>query len=102
MPGDCHLRSCRAMIGYHIHAKDGDIGHVEELLVDDHAWAIRSLIVNTTNWWFGHHVVVAPPSIEAVSWRDASVSIGLTRQAVKDAPSYDPTTASQDPAPSKK
>jgi hypothetical protein len=88
-PDDCHLRSCRAVTGYHIHARDGDIGHVKDLLVDDRTWAIRYLIVDTSNWWGGHDVLVAPQWIEAVSWRDAKVSVDLTRQAVKDAPPYD-------------
>ena len=88
-PDDCHLRSCRAVTGYHIHATDGEIGHVKDLLVDDRTWAIRYLIVDTSNWWGGHDVLVAPQWIEAVSWRDAKVSVDLTRQAVKDAPPYD-------------
>src|SRR5665213_242757 len=87
---DCHLRSCRVIIGCHIHATDGDIGHVTNLLVDDHTWAIRYLVVATGHWWSGHHVLVAPPWIETVSWPDARVSVDVTRQAVKDAPSYDP------------
>ena len=86
---DCHLRSSKVVIGYHIHAKDGDIGHVQDLLVDDHTWAIRYMIVDTSNWWGGHHVLVAPQWIEAVSWPDAKVSVDLTRRAVKDAPPYD-------------
>jgi sporulation protein YlmC with PRC-barrel domain len=89
-PNDCHLRSCNAVMGYHIHATDGDIGHVEDLLVDDHTWAIRYLIVDTSNWWGGHQVLVAPPWIESVSWSDEKVSVDLTRQAIKDAPPYDP------------
>jgi hypothetical protein len=44
-PDDCHLRSSKAVIGYHIKATDGDIGHLEDLLVDDYTWAIRYLIV---------------------------------------------------------
>ena len=44
-PDDCHLRSSNAVIGHHIKATDGDIGHLEDLLVDDHTWAIRYLIV---------------------------------------------------------
>lgn len=87
---DCHLRSSRAVIGYHVHATDGDIGHVDDLLVDDHTWAIRYLVLNTSNWWIGHQVLVTPPWIEAVSWSDGTVSVDLTRQAVKDAPPYDP------------
>ncbi len=86
---DCHLRSCSAVIGHHIHATDGDIGHVEDFLVDDHTWAIRYLIVDTSNWWGGHQVLIAPQWIEAVSWSDAKVFVDLTRKALKDAPPYD-------------
>ena len=78
------------MTGCHIHATDGDIGHVEGLLVDDETWEIRYLIINTSNWWSGHQVLVTPPWIEAVSWPEAKVFVELTRQAVKDAPPYDP------------
>jgi len=87
--GDSHLRSCRVVTGYHIHATDGDIGHVKDLLVEDRTWAIRYLIVDTSNWWGGHDVLVSPQWIEAVSWPDEKVSVDLTRQAVKDAPPYD-------------
>jgi hypothetical protein len=86
---DGHLRSCRAVIGYHLHATDGDIGHVEDLLVDDHTWAIRYLVVNTSNWWGGHQVLIGPRWIEALSWLDAKVSVDVTRQAIKAAPPYD-------------
>ena len=87
-PDDCHLRSSNAVIGHHIKATDGDIGHLEDLLVDDHTWAIRHLIVNTSNWWGGQRVLIAPHSIKDVSWSEAKVSVDLTRQAVKDAPAY--------------
>ena len=86
---DPHLRSCKAVINYHIQATDGEIGHIQGLLVDEETWAIRYLIVDTRNWWLGHLVLVAPQWIEKVSWSDATVSDDLTRQAVKDAPPYD-------------
>jgi PRC-barrel domain protein len=86
---DQHLRSCNAVMKYHIRATDGDIGHVYGLLVDDETWAIRYLIVDTSNWWLGHRVLLAPQWIDAVSWADGEVSVDLTRQAVKDSPPYD-------------
>ncbi|MHB1188915.1 PRC-barrel domain-containing protein [Thiobacillus sp.] len=86
---DPHLRSCKAVMDYHIQAVDGDIGHVQGLLVDEETWAIRYLIVNTSNWWLGHLVLIAPQWIQKVSWSDTTVSVDLTRQAVKDAPAYD-------------
>lgn len=87
---DPHLRSCKAVIDYHIQATDGDVGHVQGMLVDEETWAMRYLIVNTSNWWLGHLVLVAPQWIQGVSWSDHAVSINLTRQSIKDAPVYDP------------
>jgi uncharacterized protein YrrD len=87
---DPHLRSCKAVTGYHIHATDGDIGHVSDFLVDDETWAIRYLVVDTSNWWVGHKVLVAPPWILGVRWSDETVSVDLTRESLKSAPHYDP------------
>ena len=47
------------------------------------------MIVDTGNWWGGHQGLVAPQWIDTVSWGTKTVSIGVTRQAIKDAPYYD-------------
>jgi sporulation protein YlmC with PRC-barrel domain len=88
--GDPDLRSARNVMGYYIEATDGDIGHVEDFLVDDREWAIRYMIVDTRNWWPGKKVIVSPEWIKRVSWPDSRVYVGLSKQAVKDAPEYDP------------
>jgi hypothetical protein len=86
---DLHLRSCKAVTGYHIAATDGEIGHVSGFLVDDETWAIRYLIVDTSNWWMGHEVLIAPLWIQGVHWSDESVSVDLSRETIKSAPPYD-------------
>ena len=86
---DPHLRDCKAVMKYHIEATDGDIGHIQDLLVEEETWAIRYIIVNTSNWWLGHQVLIAPQWIQDVNWYDATISVNLTRQALKDAPPYD-------------
>jgi len=43
---DHHLRSCKALMKYHIHAYDGGIGHVQGFLVEERTWAIRYMIVD--------------------------------------------------------
>ncbi len=88
---DPHLRSCKALMRYHIEATDGGMGHLQDLLVDEETWAIRYLIVDTSNWWLGHQVLIAPQWIQEISWPDATVSVNLTQQAVKEAPKYDST-----------
>ncbi len=89
---DPHLYSCKAVMGYHIHATDGSIGHVRDMLVDEDTWAIRYMIVMTSNWWSGREVLIASEWIEDVSGSDGTVFVNQARQAVKDAPTYDPST----------
>jgi hypothetical protein len=52
-------------------------------------WAIRYLVTDTSNWWLGHKVLVAPEWIENVSWPEGKITVDLTRQTLKDAPAYD-------------
>jgi hypothetical protein len=87
---DPHLRSCDAVTGYHVHAADGEIGHVRGYLLDEQSWAIRFLILDTSNWWLGHQVLLAPEWIDRVDWARSIVSTELTRQAVQKAPTFDP------------
>ena len=87
---DPHLRSGNDVMRYYVHASDGDIGHVQGLLIDERTWAIRYLIVNTSNWWLGHQVVIAPQWIENLNWAESTVTVDLTREAIRDAPAYDP------------
>jgi uncharacterized protein YrrD len=85
-----HLRSCRAVTGYHIQATDGDIGHIEDFLVDDHSWSVRYVIVDTSNWWAGKKVLLAPAWIEQVDWDQSKVHVAVTRAQIENAPKYDP------------
>jgi hypothetical protein len=85
---DPHLRSTHHVSGYHIQAQDGEIGHVEDFIIDDKTWAIRYLIVDTRNWWPGRKVLVSPRWIERVSWSEARVFVGLTREGIKQSPEY--------------
>jgi sporulation protein YlmC with PRC-barrel domain len=82
------LRSTNAVSGYHIQASDGEIGNVEDFIVDDETWAIRYLIINTRNWWPGKEVLVSPKLIKQVSWGESKVFVNLTREAIKQSPEY--------------
>ena len=88
---DPSLRSTRDVTGYYIAALDGDIGHVEDFLIDDRAWAIRYLVVDTRNWWPGTKVVLSPEWIKTVSWPDSQVHVDLCRDEIEAAPRYDPS-----------
>lgn len=84
--GDSHLRSTDAVTGYHLTAKDGDIGHVDRFIVDNKSWAIRYLEVATRNWWPGKKVLLSPAWVERVSWMDSKVFAAVTREAISTCP----------------
>jgi hypothetical protein len=86
--GDPHLRSTHDVSGHHIHASDGDIGHVDDFIIDDEVWAIRYLVIDTRNWWPGRKVLVSPKWIESISWAESKVFVNLSRQTIQQSPEY--------------
>ena len=67
---DPHVRSVNEITGYHIHAVDGEIGHVENFMIDDADWSIHYFIVDTRNWWFGKRVLISPLAVKSIEWFD--------------------------------
>ena len=85
---DPHLLSTHDVTGHHIHAADGEIGHVDDFVIDDETWTIRYLIIDTRNWWPGKMVLVSPQWIERVSWSEAKLFVSLSREDIKQSPEY--------------
>jgi hypothetical protein len=88
--GDPNLRSTREVISYGIHTSDGQIGHVEDFLIDEKTWNIRYMIVDTKNLLPGKKVIVSPEWIEKIEWAVSTVYIKLTKDEIKNSPEYDP------------
>lgn len=86
---DPSLRDTQEVIGYHIHATDGDIGHVEDFILDDESWIIRYFVVDTRDWLPGRSVLVSPQWIEKISWSDSKVWIDQLKDQIKNSPRYD-------------
>jgi hypothetical protein len=91
--GDPHLRSLAAILGYHIEARDGGAGHLEDLVLDDRSWMFRYLAVDTRRWFSGGHVLLPVFTARAVDWAATAIHVDLTREQVKDSPPWDPGAA---------
>jgi uncharacterized protein YrrD len=79
---DEHLRSVNEVRGYHIEAADGEIGHVDDFIIDDRDWAIRSIVIKTGGWLSGRKTLVSPQSIEGISWTESKMFVNLTRDQI--------------------
>lgn len=76
------MRSTRQVTGYKIHASDGEIGHVEDFMIDDENWSIPSLIVDTGKWLSGRKVLIAPNWIKSLNWAEKSVYLNRSRDSI--------------------
>ena len=54
------LRSVNELKGQVIHARDGELGTIDQFFFDDESWTIRYLVVDTRNWLPGRKVLIAP------------------------------------------
>ncbi|MDP2038006.1 MAG: PRC-barrel domain-containing protein [Ignavibacteria bacterium] len=85
---DPYLRSTHEVTGYNIQAADGEVGHVEDFIIDDETWAIRYLIIDTRNWLPGKKIILSPRWIERVSWSESKVFVNLPMEKIKESPEY--------------
>lgn len=85
---DPNLRSTHDVSGHIIQAEDGEIGHVDDFIIDDETWAIRYLIIDTRNWWPGKKVLISPKWITNISWSESKVFVNLLRDVIGRSPEY--------------
>jgi len=89
--GDPHLRSIKEVKGYNIKARDGQIGHIHDFIVDDSDWQIRYLVVDTKNILPGKKVLVSVDWIEDIKWSRSIVQIDLLKETIRESPPFDPS-----------
>ena len=76
------------MKGFHVQATDGGIGHVDDFLVDE-SWAVRYLVVDTSNFIGGKSVIIPSTAVENVNSPDKKILLRLTRAQVQNSPLVD-------------
>ena len=76
------------MRGFHLLATDGEIGHLDDLLVDE-SWNVRYLVVDTSNWIGGKSVLISPSKLEGVNSPDKQIRVRMSRSEIERSPSVD-------------
>jgi len=84
-----HVRGTDQIIGFHLKATDGEIGHVDDLLIDEDSWQISYLVVDTSNWIGGKWVAISPHVLRSIDWTNGLLEVAITRDAVKQSPPMD-------------
>jgi hypothetical protein len=81
------LQDCNQLYGKKLAAIDGDIGHVKDFYFDDHAWAVRYVVVDTGSWLTGRLVLLSPHAFEKLDQRAEALQVKLRKKQIEDSPS---------------
>jgi hypothetical protein len=75
--------------GFHVHATDGAVGHVDDFLFNAGDWTIQYLVVDTSNWIGGKSVLVSPKTVTSVDPVNRRIEVSMTRQQIEASPTMD-------------
>jgi len=82
------LHKTSYMRGFHLLATDGEIGHVDDFLVDE-SWNVRNQVVDTSNWIVGKSVLISPSKLEKVDSPYKQIKVRMSRGEIERSPSVD-------------
>ena len=85
-----HLRNTHEVIGYKIHAEDGQIGHIDDFIVHEQDWIIRYIVVKTGSWLSGKKVLIPPGWIKNIDWRNSEAVANVKKEVIEGSPEFDP------------
>ena len=82
------LHKVSKLEGFHIVATDGEIGHVDDVLVDEQM-NVQHLLVDTSNWIGGDWVLIPPASVVSIDSPHKRIRVSLSRDQVAHSPSVE-------------
>ena len=80
------LRSLKHLERYKVTATDGDIGKVENFLLDDARWTVRYLVVETDGFLDGRQVLITPISFREVDFAAERFRLSISMSKVLGSP----------------
>ena len=81
-----NLRSSAEVIGCGIEARDGVVGQVADLVIDDETWEITDVLVDSREWLPGKLLLISPDVIDRIDWPEKTVHLRLAREDILQAP----------------
>src|SRR5258706_16091895 len=82
------LHKTNKLLGFHLFAVDGELGHVDDFLVDEHL-TTRYLVVDTSNWIGGKSLLISPATVEKVDAPGQRIHVRLTRDEIEHSPALE-------------
>ena len=75
--------------GMPVHASDGEIGTIKDVVFDPRRWIVRYLEVST-GWLFGRDVLIPVDKVKAIDAPEGAVTFDLTKEEIENSPDAEP------------
>ena len=85
---EMHLHSAKELEGYAVESLEGEMGHVDEVLITPAEWRIAYLVLRTNNWLPGKRVIIPTQTFRPVDWVNRSITVMLPRDEISEAPKF--------------
>ncbi len=82
------LHKISKLHGFHIVASDGEIGHLDDVLVDE-AMNVHHLVIDTSNWIGGRALLLPPTAVAEIDSPNKQIRVLMTRDQVARSPSVE-------------
>jgi sporulation protein YlmC with PRC-barrel domain len=82
---DPNLRSAKELLGYNVNGVDGEVGRIEDVVVDLKYWRVPWLTVATRRWLIPKEVTLAAVEVDRLSWAEQKAYVGLPKKTIKKA-----------------
>lgn len=84
------LRCSSRIIGYKVMASDKQAGKVVDMILDDHQWKIKYLVIDTNGFLPLGDVLLSVNHVDGFAIDDEIISIDISSDELKHCPKYDP------------
>jgi hypothetical protein len=90
VPEAQNLFSLSDLMDFDVQAKDGNVGKIDDFIIDDSTWDIRYAVIDASKLESGKKVLISPRWIDRINEPDSEMHVNLTQDAIKNSPAYDP------------
>ena len=87
--GEHMLISLASLLGYHIHATDGELGKIVDFYFDENKWTVRDFVVELGNWFDRGKVLLSPLCLKKIDSPQKRLDVSLNMEKVKNSPDID-------------
>lgn len=84
-----YLQSTHMVLGFKISTNNGDLGTVEDFIVDEADWSIRFMVIDTKGSHGKKKILLAPEWIDWISWRERHVLVNMEKEKIQGCPNFD-------------